>query len=285
MFGDNLKKFRQDKGFSQNDIAEKLFVTRQCVSKWEKGITQPDLQTLSQLSDLLEVSVDELIAGNENNEENPPSNHNVGFFTANVLLSVFCLIAFILIWRFLPQRVPAHWTNGVIDRYGSRNEILLHLITVITLLSIDVAVFLAIKRTKSKKAVVYISHGVIAFFQVAYLIFIAVVYAKYLNEVISLITCLCIDLIACVSIAMHPKINKQNHLLGVRTEATLNSTAAWNKTNALASYLFTGFSLAILIINALWINKYSFLFLLIYVLLTVVVVVYAEKIGKAEERK
>ena len=53
MFGDNLRRYRIEKGFSQNDVAEKLFVTRQCVSKWEKGATQPDLQTLKQISDLL----------------------------------------------------------------------------------------------------------------------------------------------------------------------------------------------------------------------------------------
>ena len=46
MFCDNFKKYRTEKGLSQNDIAEKLFVTRQCVSKWEKGITEPDLETV-----------------------------------------------------------------------------------------------------------------------------------------------------------------------------------------------------------------------------------------------
>ncbi|MDE6293272.1 MAG: helix-turn-helix domain-containing protein [Clostridiales bacterium] len=39
MFGDNLKKYRIQNGYSQSELADKLFVSRQCVSKWEKGIT------------------------------------------------------------------------------------------------------------------------------------------------------------------------------------------------------------------------------------------------------
>ena len=67
MFKDNLKKYRKEKGFSQNDLAQKLFVSRQCISKWERGITQPDLQALTQLSDLFEVSIDVLIKENKDN--------------------------------------------------------------------------------------------------------------------------------------------------------------------------------------------------------------------------
>ena len=47
MFCDNLKKYRRQAGFSQSELADKLYVSRQCVSKWEKGITQPDLETLN----------------------------------------------------------------------------------------------------------------------------------------------------------------------------------------------------------------------------------------------
>ena len=53
MFGANLKKYRLQKGYSQSELADNLYVTRQCVSKWEKGITQPDLDTLSRISELL----------------------------------------------------------------------------------------------------------------------------------------------------------------------------------------------------------------------------------------
>lgn len=284
MFSDNLKKFRTAKGFSQNDVAEKLFVTRQCVSKWEKGVTQPDIQTLTQLSVLLDVSVDELIGSNEKACSKQPANHNVAFFIANVIISVFCLIAFTILQRFLPQSIPAHWTDGVIDRYGSSNEIFLHAISVATFFAIDVVIFFIIKKNECIKTVAYLAHGLTAFFLIAYFVLIVVLYAKYITNAVAFITCLCIDLIMCVSIAMHPKISKQNVWLGVRTKATLQSAAVWAKTNALACYLFTSFSAVILLINMLWISRYSLLFLLIYVLLAVVVVVYAEKLGKSADK-
>ena len=67
-------------------FAEKLYVTRQCVSKWENGTTQPDLQTLTQLSELLGVTVDELIYGNDTDVKKS-SKLNNGFFISPVCLA------------------------------------------------------------------------------------------------------------------------------------------------------------------------------------------------------
>ena len=58
-----LKKLRQDKGMNQNQLAEQLHVTRQAISNWETGKTQPDIETLMQLADFFEVSVEQLIYG------------------------------------------------------------------------------------------------------------------------------------------------------------------------------------------------------------------------------
>lgn len=43
MFAENLKKIRKDKGYTQEILAEKLNVVRQTVSKWEKGLSLPDV--------------------------------------------------------------------------------------------------------------------------------------------------------------------------------------------------------------------------------------------------
>ena len=47
MFAENLKKIRKDKGYTQEILAEKLNVVRQTVSKWEKGLSLPDIDMLS----------------------------------------------------------------------------------------------------------------------------------------------------------------------------------------------------------------------------------------------
>lgn len=63
MVGKNIKKFREGKGMSQEQLAEKLSVTRQAVSNWENGKTEPDIETLHGISVALEVTVEEIIYG------------------------------------------------------------------------------------------------------------------------------------------------------------------------------------------------------------------------------
>lgn len=68
MFQDNLKRIRMESGQSQEDLAHQLHVTRQTISKWERGLSQPDVDMLSQLSTLLHTPVPDLLK--EHNEDN-----------------------------------------------------------------------------------------------------------------------------------------------------------------------------------------------------------------------
>lgn len=61
MFNDNLIQLRKMKRLTQEDIAEKLDVTRQAVAKWESGETMPDIEKSRQLAEILEVSLDDLV--------------------------------------------------------------------------------------------------------------------------------------------------------------------------------------------------------------------------------
>jgi len=74
MVGQNIKRFREEKGFSQEQLAERLNVTRQAVSNWENGKTQPDINTLHNIAGILEISIEELIYG-EKQEKTVVHNH------------------------------------------------------------------------------------------------------------------------------------------------------------------------------------------------------------------
>lgn len=63
MFAENLKKRRKDKGYTQEILAEKLNVVRQTVSKWEKGLSLPDVDMLSKIANVLETDVNILLDG------------------------------------------------------------------------------------------------------------------------------------------------------------------------------------------------------------------------------
>lgn len=60
-----IKRLRQEKGINQEQLAEQLHVTRQAVSNWETGKTQPDIETLTQIAAYFDVSVERLIYGKE----------------------------------------------------------------------------------------------------------------------------------------------------------------------------------------------------------------------------
>lgn len=61
--GGQIKRHRTRLGLSQEELADRIFVTRQSVSNWENSRTYPDLQSLLRLSDLFGRSLDELIKG------------------------------------------------------------------------------------------------------------------------------------------------------------------------------------------------------------------------------
>lgn len=54
-------KLRKEKHYSQETLAEKIGVSRQAVSKWERNESSPDIQNIKLLADVFEVSIDELL--------------------------------------------------------------------------------------------------------------------------------------------------------------------------------------------------------------------------------
>lgn len=61
MLSDNIKNLRKQKGYTQETLAQALNIVRQTVSKWEKGYSVPDADMLEKLSEVLEVSVSDLL--------------------------------------------------------------------------------------------------------------------------------------------------------------------------------------------------------------------------------
>lgn len=61
MLSENIRRLRKQKGYSQEQLADKLNVVRQTVSKWEKGLSVPDADMLEDIADIFEVEVGELL--------------------------------------------------------------------------------------------------------------------------------------------------------------------------------------------------------------------------------
>lgn len=67
---DRIQELRKKNGFSQEEFASVLGVSRQAVSKWESGQSNPDLDKIVSISELFNVSTDYLLKGMENDESN-----------------------------------------------------------------------------------------------------------------------------------------------------------------------------------------------------------------------
>ena len=68
--GETIASLRKEKGMTQNELAEKMNVTDKAVSKWERDLSCPDINTISKLADVLNVSVEELLKAKKQDYNN-----------------------------------------------------------------------------------------------------------------------------------------------------------------------------------------------------------------------
>ena len=71
LFADTLKKLRTEKGLSQRELAEKMYVTRTAITKWENGNRLPDAAMIKRLSEVLGVDVNTLLSAVAESDEYP----------------------------------------------------------------------------------------------------------------------------------------------------------------------------------------------------------------------
>lgn len=97
---DRIQTLRKAKGISQEELADRMGVSRQAVSKWESEQSSPDLDKVILLSDYFEVTTDYLLKGIEQNPDfGEERNTDAGIFTAVATAVNFIgLIAAVMIW-------------------------------------------------------------------------------------------------------------------------------------------------------------------------------------------
>lgn len=71
MLAENIKAIRKQRGMTQEELATRLNVVRQTVSKWEKGLSVPDADLLKRIAEILETDVSTLLGAPISTETNP----------------------------------------------------------------------------------------------------------------------------------------------------------------------------------------------------------------------
>lgn len=120
---EQLKKHRNRLGLSQEDVAHRIYVSRQTLSNWETGKTYPDVQSLLLLSNLFDVSLDELVKGDvtamkETLSKDAATMTRLSWISMLLLAAGFVgLIAFTSLWD--SHSILPRVSDGVLAGFAS----------------------------------------------------------------------------------------------------------------------------------------------------------------------
>ena len=291
-YNEKLRQLRVDSGMSQDDLAEKLHVARQTISKWEQGVNEPDIYTLKQYAVIFNVTLDELVGDVE--QVSKPANKQRKACKILLLISsffyVFCMVAVFVLFRFLQDTIPGHYDiMGAVDRYVNKSEVLLHLLPftvfyAITLLTYQMgAKYLGTSLPNLDTTAFLVMFSIVVAVPVGYLGFVLGTTVGYLmtERLMQFIYCITGDLVLVVGLATHPKITPQNTIMGMRTKFTLTNPEAWKKTNTLTSICLPIGAALMIVVNMLTVELWLTLASPLLVLIAAAVVyVYHEVLRK-----
>lgn len=133
---EHIKHYRKELGLSQEDLAERIYVSRQSVSNWETGKTYPDIHTLLLLADVFDTSLDTLVKGDLpkmkamiNEEDRATYKRDSNIFAA---LFVLMILAFIPLYVWLDTiglilyaalAVVTHYYANRVEKHKKRFDI------------------------------------------------------------------------------------------------------------------------------------------------------------------
>ena len=262
-YNEKLKELRVQNNMSQEQLAERLHVTRQTISKWEQGINQPDIYTLKQYAEIFNITLDELIGDGVTVKSPSEKRRAISkiLFVVNTLFLLFCVMTVFILWRFVEGTIPGHYNiTGEIDRYANKAEILLHLLSFALFYLIALCTYIVGKRKVGTKLPNITTSSFIALFsvvlaiQIGYLVFVLCLYAPYLvlDNLLSFIYCEVGALVLPIAIATHPKVTPQNAFIGMRTTFTLTNPIAWDKVNTFSAFCMSATAILMITLNMIF---------------------------------
>ena len=134
--GKQIRELRNKHQMNQDELAEKLFVTRQTVSNWENDKSYPDIQSLLLLSNLFEVSLDQLVKGDvEIMKKKISENDMAELYQSGKVLTILmlvCILAavpllyFLGAWGFIPFGLLwalTIWQAQKVEKFKKKHDI------------------------------------------------------------------------------------------------------------------------------------------------------------------
>lgn len=290
-FNEKLKSLREAKGYTQDEIASKLNIARQSVSKWEQGINEPDFETTKKLCQILDCSLADLIDSDKEivtTKEMKEEKAAKTIFKFNIGLLVFAVLMTFAFAMAASETVTIHWGLAGNETLGSRWYTLINLFPIAVIAFITI--FTRILTIKKERYHQYkIAFQIISLVVSAIIVILTFVmgilmihnHNKGEYALINLLTAGALALITTIGPFTHPRFNKRNPVFGFRTNFTLSNEEGWHKVNAFASIALTiasaiGFVLTLIFIDKSW----AVFFIASIIIMMIPTIIYHEIIRK-----
>ena len=141
--GEQIRKIRKNENLSQEQLGQKMNVTRQAIYKWESGKGYPDIQNLIMLSELFEISLDELIKGDSSFQGKIKVKGGTGMFSNRSLLSALNYFSLFFAPVFFPL-ITLIFGYKEMKQHG-RRAFISHLIPTATLIFMIIVYYISTK--------------------------------------------------------------------------------------------------------------------------------------------
>ena len=297
-FNEKLKVLREKKGFTQEEMATKLNIARQSVSKWEMGINEPDFDTLKKLCQILDCSIADLIDDDGEVVSSADAKKKKTFnwlFNAAAMIAIITVLIIIYFVRIAPDQVIKHWDSDGNIEMGSKWYLLLNLLTpVIVFAALAFGRFIMGHSTNEYSKRTMIAYGImfviIQVFVLAFSIVMSIIMIGTDNIDVNMYSSMIVAIVLSVIIAIapfsHPRWNKRNAVFGFRSNFTLSSEEAWNKINAFTSIaLLVGGIISYVVLLILANKEYGFASFAILFVAIIVIIIYHEVIRNRSKKK
>ena len=152
-FSEKLQELRKNKGLTQEELAEMLYISRTAVSKWESGRGYPNIDSLKEISKFFEVSIDDLLSGERlidiAEKENKSNIRNM----CDLLLGITDLFSLLLVVLPLyPNTIEGFIYSVSLLNYAetSQKNIIIYWVLFISLFVIGLVKIIVAKRKNEK---------------------------------------------------------------------------------------------------------------------------------------
>ncbi|MCQ2401542.1 MAG: helix-turn-helix domain-containing protein [Lachnospiraceae bacterium] len=179
-FCEKLQELRQNKGLTQEELAEALYVSRAAVSKWESGRGYPSIDSLKEISGYFSVSIDDLLSGDQlitiAQRENKSNLRNL----CDLLLGCVDLLSVMLIFLPLyPKPVDGYINSVNLLGYVDNSRVIINIYWVLFIAMIVVGMIktlmVCLRTEKGRQTVTVLSLG----FSVMTVLFLAMAKEPY----------------------------------------------------------------------------------------------------------